>query len=839
MNPMTETSRFELLNGSLPPAVLDAMLKGLILLSLVALLALLLRKSSAAARHGVWLAGLVGVLALPLLTSHLPDWKILPRTWLPETGRPSAAVQPASNNGATPLTVVGKPLSMSTAGGIAMASPAPLSTELAPAGTGLSENAGTEAGSSASTGSLSFSQWLAMIWLAGLLILFARLLIGRAGLALLTHSAGKVSGGELQSEVQDLCRQLGIQRKVVLLLSKKRVIPMTWGVFRPRVLLPTEAARWTPEKRRTILLHELIHVARRDSLSLMVGQIALAIHWFNPLVWVAVWRLSVEREQACDDRVIGNGINPSDYAELILKMSAAFPTSRLSGATATAMAKPIGLEKRLRGILNPKRNRRSPGSGPVLAGGTLLALIICPLAMIDAADETTRNPKSESAPDPVATPTVQSSPRPVAKQPTVSTASTASTAPGGFSDLKQVGKLFRVTSNDPNPPTTDEPEARARTEQSQTGWIRVIPSDPDSPGPDRQSYRILLANPDGQLLSFAVDDEGGAVLVSDGDGTKQQSLLVKDERRSDNRNLMIRRLDQLRAQIAPPAPGHEHTIELRLDLHGVEEFDGNIALGGLLLEDDTDQAGLDQLYGEIAQQLAEILNRLDLAMATRDEVHEDSSTLDDKRAKELLALDRLKLEASSPDLEDRPADRRERPNPLISKQPTPGVSGLGALAAPQQQFPADPAPGLEFGAAPDSNLSGFTATAPPAPRAIEHQQTMAAGIGSFGQRQVRRASSAELYKLALPVSGIVSEAPVKVGTRVKKGQLLLQLDDRTGGQRSRHRQTATGCGESHARTSAHRIRAGRKPTANAEKDSRKRHEQPIRTRSESAQIDRR
>ena len=95
MNSMIESPLIELLTGSLPPAVLDAMLKGMILLSLVGLFALCLRKSSAAVRHGLWLAGLLGILLLPLLTTQLPDWKVVPRDWLPNADRTAGTIPAA------------------------------------------------------------------------------------------------------------------------------------------------------------------------------------------------------------------------------------------------------------------------------------------------------------------------------------------------------------------------------------------------------------------------------------------------------------------------------------------------------------------------------------------------------------------------------------------------------------------------------------------------------------------------------------------------------------------------------------------------------------------------
>ena len=177
---------------------------------------------------------------------------------------------------------------------------------------------------------------------------------------------------------------------------------MTWGWFRPVVMLPAEADAWLPERRRSVLLHELAHVQRLDCLTQSVAQVVCALYWFNPLAWFAAHRMRVERERACDDLVLASGTRASDYAGHLLEMARGFRYGRAAALGAVAMGRPSQLEGRLHAILDPKVRR-----GRITRAGTVLALIglaavLSPLSAVrlkaqDPAPE--RNVATEPKPD--------------------------------------------------------------------------------------------------------------------------------------------------------------------------------------------------------------------------------------------------------------------------------------------------------------------------------------------------------------------------------------------------------------------------------------------------------
>ena len=77
--------------------------------------------------------------------------------------------------------------------------------------------------------------------------------------------------------LRDLSARLHLTRSVALLRSPLADMPMTWGGFRPVVLLPAEADSWSIDRRRAVLLHELAHVRRFDCLTQSIARAACAL----------------------------------------------------------------------------------------------------------------------------------------------------------------------------------------------------------------------------------------------------------------------------------------------------------------------------------------------------------------------------------------------------------------------------------------------------------------------------------------------------------------------------------------------------------------------------------
>ncbi len=327
-------------------------LKATLVLLVAGAAAALLRRSSAAVRHMVWCLGIAGVLALPVLSLALPAWEVP----LPVADRGTVIGDVAGS--ANDAQAAAEP-AVSAVSWIDAAMPSP---EPAAAGRAwLPAAAMALAGSGVLAGLL----WLGM---------------GFWGVARLGRRAEMVRDPEWLRAAQEAAEGLGLRRPVLLLRSRGAVMPATWGLLWPAVIVPSAADGWPGELRRAVLAHELAHVKRFDCLTQALAQLACVLFWWHPAVWYAARRLRVERERACDDLVLGGGTRPTEYAAHLLAVARAYRALRLEAPALVSMAKPSHLESRLRWVLDGARPRGVPSRTATLLALLAGLLLVGPLA---------------------------------------------------------------------------------------------------------------------------------------------------------------------------------------------------------------------------------------------------------------------------------------------------------------------------------------------------------------------------------------------------------------------------------------------------------------------------
>lgn len=113
--------------------------------------------------------------------------------------------------------------------------------------------------------------------------------------------------------------RLGVRRPVALVTSDRCLSPFASGILRPRIFLPEDVASWPTARLEPVIAHEMAHLARWDEVRILLAGAVASLHFFNPLVWIALRQLAVAREQACDERVLRlRALPAASYAESLL-----------------------------------------------------------------------------------------------------------------------------------------------------------------------------------------------------------------------------------------------------------------------------------------------------------------------------------------------------------------------------------------------------------------------------------------------------------------------------------------------------------------------------------------
>ena len=137
-----------------------------------------------------------------------------------------------------------------------------------------------------------------LAWVAGAAFGLLQMIFAAISVARIRRQSPPVGDANL---CRALSRSLGIRHAVDVLEADSGTMPMTFGMLRNTILLPADAADWSEERRRVVLLHELAHVRRGDTASHVLARVALSLNWWNPLAWTT-WRRVPQGARMCHRR---------------------------------------------------------------------------------------------------------------------------------------------------------------------------------------------------------------------------------------------------------------------------------------------------------------------------------------------------------------------------------------------------------------------------------------------------------------------------------------------------------------------------------------------------------
>ncbi|MEZ6049971.1 MAG: M56 family metallopeptidase [Planctomycetaceae bacterium] len=458
---------------------LDVALKSSLLLAVTLLAALLLRRTSAAMQHRVWVLCFAACLFVPVISIAVPGWTlpVVAQSWLNnETASATEVTVQSLMHPPVDVSSLTSDFSLSNAwprgdeSGVAQS----LSHEgdrflspVLPVTTSgdVRDSAGTTplATSRSGVATLSNVSWVAVglvIWTVGVALCLLRTLWQYRSMQRVKRQCMETSQPEWLKLRDDAASAIGLTRAVRLFHCEEARTPMVVGVWRPMILLPRDAENWNTAHRRSVLLHELGHIQRHDVATQLLAGLVCALHWFNPLGWCGLAQMRKLRELACDDLVLACGQPPADYADVLLDVARSYRDHSL--AMAVGMARSSHVEHRILAILDRARNHMTltPRTARLsLLTATALVLLIGSMRL-----ETRANPPAETTIEETSTQLAQATGDTTSQQPKATPANETTRSNAGL--LKQSSRLN----------LNDEESASFRLEPTIFGPTAVSPT---------------------------------------------------------------------------------------------------------------------------------------------------------------------------------------------------------------------------------------------------------------------------------------------------------------------------------------------------------------------------
>jgi beta-lactamase regulating signal transducer with metallopeptidase domain len=214
-------------------------------------------------------------------------------------------------------------------------------------------------------------------WFAGVIVVLTRASVASTRLARRLRNVPCCDEPSLAWQLEAACKDLGVRRIPRVKYVADLPAPALFGVLRPTVCLPEESrGELNNVQLRMILLHEVMHIRRFDGVQAWLLAVVRAVHWFNPVAWLAAGRIALYREEACDEAVrrFTHPVERSIYTELLLRFAGDRSIGRV-GFVGLCFARPVRhLAARIRAYGQEARAHRALSRAAIMGGLALLAI---------------------------------------------------------------------------------------------------------------------------------------------------------------------------------------------------------------------------------------------------------------------------------------------------------------------------------------------------------------------------------------------------------------------------------------------------------------------------------
>lgn len=244
--------------------------------------------------------------------------------------------------------------------------------------------------------SLTTAELIALAWLSITIALFGVVVFWTLHVRKILAGCTPILKPELLELAERKRKELQIKENIQLLYlnTNMPIGPTVTGLFNPKIMLPREIVEeWTLYEIEPVIVHEMVHIKRKD---LIVNWIQILLQipfFFHPLVWFANARIRATREEICDDisiKLIDN--KRKKYSTSILNVLEGIRYEPIFGYADIGFSeRKSSLAKRILRVANPHYRSPQPLSFPSIAGIAVIAVISVAIACDSPVESITGN----------------------------------------------------------------------------------------------------------------------------------------------------------------------------------------------------------------------------------------------------------------------------------------------------------------------------------------------------------------------------------------------------------------------------------------------------------------
>lgn len=207
------------------------------------------------------------------------------------------------------------------------------------------------------------------VWISGTMILIFIF----SALYFFSVRKYRFAGSAYNSHISKIINEFNLNRKVEIKISKENISPFTYGIFRPKIVLPVSIANNGSRQMEYIIFHELTHIKNNDFFCKLLVVTAVCVNWFNPFAWVMFFLSNRDIELSCDEEVMLRcGAEREEYALTLIEFKE--KQSRVSFSNAFGKN---SITERIEAIMKFKKSTAAAlavSAGIILSAAAVLVL---------------------------------------------------------------------------------------------------------------------------------------------------------------------------------------------------------------------------------------------------------------------------------------------------------------------------------------------------------------------------------------------------------------------------------------------------------------------------------